>query len=56
MGSWLNTHTDEWHDFDAPDLSVHPSDNDIVGILYGPKDDEVLAVLMEREPLGFRLR
>lgn len=50
-GDWEDDHG--WDG--APDLTVDVTDNPVVATLYGP-DGRPLLELLEREPIGFRIR
>src|SRR5204862_1265894 len=46
---------DEVHEFEPPVLTVDVTDNFVVAELLGP-DGKVIAQMLEREPIGYRLR
>jgi hypothetical protein len=56
--SWVKPvlpEVDEVVEFDPPELTVEVAENPVVNVLYGP-DGEPVSFLLEREPIGYRLR
>lgn len=56
MAEWFDPRCNDWHEFDPIVPSeVWVTENPVVGELLGP-DGEVLLQVLEREPIGYRLR
>lgn len=55
MPEWYDDHHDELWEYDTPHLEVDVSDNPVIAELYHP-DGELLIQVLEREPIGYRIR
>ena len=53
MNEWYDARRDEWHEYEAPDLTLHVSENPVVAELLDA-DGGVLRQWRERPPFGFR--